>query len=146
MADPVTALTVVAVGATVGKGVMQYEAAQEKEKALDLQAKENVFQYQQKQLANLDMVKHVLARQQAQATVRGIDVSQSPSFNAVQRNTLNVAGKEGRNLDLEQTLMDENIDIEKQNVKNTLYAQLFGDAADLGTSFAQLQGKMPTSS
>lgn len=145
MADPVTALVVVATVATVGKGVMEYEGAQSKEQALDLQAKQNILTYQQKQLSNLDSISKVLDRQVAQSTVRGIDAGASPSFNAIQRNTLNIGAKEGRNLDTESTLMQENVDIEKQNVKNTLYGQLFGDAANLAGSFAGLAGKMPSS-
>jgi hypothetical protein len=144
MADPVTALTVVAAGATIGKGVMQYEEAESKETALDLQAKQNILTFQQKQLSTLDSVSKVLDRQEAQATVRGIDTSMSPSFNAIERETLNVGAKEGRNLNTESSLMERNVDIEKQNVKNTLYGQLFGDVAGAATSFASLQSKIPT--
>lgn len=146
MADPVSALAVTAVvagGAELGKAYFQNEAAKDKERALDLQAQENILTYQQKQLSNLDAVSKVLDRQVAQSTVRGIDASMSPSFNAVQRATLNVGAKEGRNLDTENTLAQENIDIEKTNVKNTLYGQLFGDVAETAMSFASLAGKMP---
>lgn len=146
MADPVTALVVVGTVAAVGeigKASMQMQAADEKEKALDRQAQENIVSYQQKTLSNLDVTQKILDRQVAQSTVRGVNASQSPSFNAIQRNTLNVSAKEGRNLDLEKTLMDENVDIEKQNVKNTLYAQLFGDVTDTAMSFASLSGKVP---
>jgi hypothetical protein len=145
MADPVTALAVVAAGATVAKGVTQYQAAESKEAGLDLQAKQNILQFQQKQLSNLDSISKVLDRQEAQSTVRGIDASMSPSFNAIERDTLNIGAKEGRNLNTESTLMERNVDIEKENVKNTLYGQLFGDAASFATSFAGLQGKVPTS-
>ena len=144
MADPVTALVVVASVATIGEGVMQYKGAESKEAGLDLQAKQNILTCQQKQLSNLDSISKVLDRQEAQSTVRGIDASMSPSFNAIERNTLNIGAKEGTNLNTESTLMERNVDIEKQNVKNTLYGQLFGDAAQLGMSFAGLQGKVPT--
>lgn len=144
MADPVTALVVVAAGATVGKAAMQYEGAESKEEALDLQARQNILTYQQKQLSTLDSVSKVLDRQEAQATVRGINTGMSPSFNAIERDTLNIGAKEGRNLNTESTLMERNVDIEKQNVKNTLYGQLFGDVASAATSFASLEGKMPS--
>lgn len=144
MADPVTALAVVAAGATVAKGITQYQGAESKEAALDLQAKQNILTFQQKQLSTLDSVSKVLDRQEAQATVRGIDTSMSPSFNAIQRETLNVGAKEEQNINTESSLMERNVDIEKQNVKNTLYGQLFGDVASTATSFASLQGKMPS--
>jgi len=140
MADPVTALVVVAAGATVGKAVMQYESAQDKERALDLQSQENMLSYQEKSLSNLDATQKILDRQIAQSTVRGIAADKSPSFNAIQRETLNISAKTGKNLELGKTLSDENIDIEKSNVKNTLYAQLFGDVGDAAMSFAKLQG------
>ncbi len=120
MSDPVTALAIVGFGGPIGKGAMQYKAAQEKEKALDF---------------NNDGINETF-------NGKGINISKSPSFNAIQRETLNTSAKVGKNTDLEKTLMHENIDIEKQNVKNTLYAQLFGDASDAAISFAALQGKM----
>lgn len=144
MADPVTALTVVALGSTVAKGFEQDQAANEKDAALDLQAKENILSYQQKSLSNLDVTKQILDKQTAESTVRGINASMSPSFNAIQRNTVNIGAKEGRNLDTEQSIMEQNTDIEKQNVKDTLYAQLFGDVSDVGLSFAKLKGSAPS--
>jgi hypothetical protein len=147
MADPVTALYIigaVSAGSAVVKSQQQSVAAKEQIRALDLQAKQNTLAYQQKSVSNLDVTKRVLDRQIAQSTVRGIKPSLSPSFNALQRDTLNTAAKTERNSELEQNLMQQNIDIEKRNVKNTLYAQLFGNAADVGLSFARLQNKMPS--
>jgi hypothetical protein len=72
-------------------------------------------------------------------STRGVAFS-SPSFNAVQRDTENIAATEKKNLDLSKSMLDRHIAVEKRNVRNTLYAHLFGDVAKLGLSFAQLGG------
>ncbi len=136
---PQASLLILATAAAmeVGEGVMQVQAAQGKEKQLDLQAKQNELQYQQQTLSHLDNLNKVIQHQTAQMTTRGVAFS-SPSFNAVQRNTENIAAKEQKNLDIEKSLSDNLIDIEKRNVRNSLYGQLFGDVASLGLSFAKL--------
>lgn len=133
----------IAVASEVGKADMEYQAAQQKEKALDLQAKQMALQTQQKTLANYDVMEKVLDAQIAHQTITGTAFS-SPSFNAIQRNTLNIGAKKQRNTDIEGELAQENIDIEKDNVKTTLYAQLFGDAANAASSAFTIAGKMPT--
>lgn len=137
------AMAAVAVGATVGKMGMEVQAANEKEQALDLQAKQMALQTQQKTLANYDVMEKVLDAQVAHMTTTGTAFS-SPSFNAIQRNTLNIGSKKQRNTDIEGDLAQANIDIEKQNVRTTLYAQLFGDTAQIASSAFSVAGKMPT--
>ena len=141
---PQAGLVILATAAAmeVGKGVMEVQAAKAQESALDLQAKQNEVQYQQKTLSNLDSLDKVIQHQTAQMTTRGVAFS-SPSFNAIQRNTENVAAREQRNLNTQKSILDANIDIEKRNVKNSLYGQLFGDAASFGLSFAQLNSLGP---
>lgn len=141
---PQAGLVILATAAAmeVGKGVMEVQAAKAQENALDLQAKQNEMQYQQKTLSNLDSLDKVIQHQTAQMTTRGVAFS-SPSFNAIQRNTENVAAREQRNLNTQKSILDANIDIEKRNVKNSLYGQLFGDAASFGLSFAQLNSLGP---
>ena len=138
---PQASLLILATAAAmeVGKGVMEVQAAKAQENALDLQAKQNELQYQQKTLSNLDSLDKVIQHQTAQMTTRGVAFS-SPSFNAIQRNTENIAARQQKNLDIQKTFLDANVDIEKRNVKNTLYGQLFGDAANTLMSFAQLNG------
>lgn len=138
---PQASLWLLATAATmeVGKGVMEVQAAKAQENALDLQAKQNELQYQQQTLSNLDSLDKVIQKQTAQMTTRGVAFS-SPSFNAVQRNTENIAARQQKNLDIQKTFLDANTAIEKRNVKNSLYGQLFSDAASFGFSFAQLQG------
>ncbi|WP_218814188.1 hypothetical protein [Rickettsiella endosymbiont of Dermanyssus gallinae] len=126
----------------VGKGVMEMQASKAQESALDLQAKQNQLQYQQQTLSNLDSLDKVIQHQTAQMTTRGVAFS-SPSFNAIQRNTTNIAAKQQKNLDIQKSILDANIDIEKRNVKNSLFGQLFGDAAGTAMSFGQLQGMRP---
>ncbi|HEY2567216.1 MAG TPA: hypothetical protein VGH95_05895 [Candidatus Aquirickettsiella sp.] len=141
---PQASLLILATAAAmeVGEGVMQVQAAEGKEKQLDLQAKQNELQYQQKTLSNLDNLNKVIQHQTAQMTTRGVAFS-SPSFNAVQRDTENIAAKQQKNLDIEKSLSDNLIDIEKRNVRNSLYSQLFGDVGSLGLSFAKFNGMSP---
>lgn len=127
----------------VGKGVMEIQAAQAQEHALDLQAKQNEVQYQQKTLNNLESLDQVLQHQTAQMTTRGMAFSSSPSFNAIERNSVNITARQQRNLDIEKSILDQNTELEKRNVKNSLYAQLFGDVGHTGLSFAQLNGLRP---
>lgn len=135
-------MAAVATGATIGKMGMEYEAAQAREKALDLQATQQKLQYQQKTLSNLDVMEKVLDAQQAAMTTRGVAFT-SPSFNAIQRATLNIGAKKQSNLEIERAIGEENIDIEKENVRNTLYAQLFGDTANLAMTAASIYTKAP---
>ena len=121
----------------VGKGVMAVQAANAQESALDLQAKQNEVQYQQQTLSNLDSLDKVIQHQTAQMTTRGVAFS-SASFNAVQRNTENIAAKQQKNLNIQKNILDQNVEIEKRNVKDSLYGQLFGDAAGFAMSFAQI--------
>lgn len=132
----------VSVASKIGQAEMQSRAADEREAALNLQAEQQTLQNQQKTLSNYDVLKKALAAQEAQMTVRGAAFS-SPSFNAIQRDTINIAGKRQKNIDIEGDLSEANIDIEKSNVRNTLYAQLFGDAADIAMSGASFLEKMP---
>jgi uncharacterized protein (DUF3084 family) len=126
----------------VGKGVMEAQAANAQENQLDLQAKQNELQYQQKTLSNLDSLDQVIQHQTAQMTTRGVAFS-SASFNAIQRNTENIAARQQANLDTQKSISDANVDIEKQNVKYSLYGQLFGDGANTLMTFGQLNGMRP---
>jgi hypothetical protein len=133
----------VAVGAEVGKGVMEVNAANEREKSLDLEGKQMQIQSQQKALANYDVMEKVIDAQIAHQTTTGTAFS-SPSFNAIQRNTLNIGEKKAKNLELEGDIAEENIEQEKRNVRTTLFAQLFGDVATSAESVASFTSKMPT--
>lgn len=132
----------VAAGATVGKMGFEYEASQQREKALDLQAEQQTLAYQQKTLQNLDSVEKVLDAQTAAMTTRGVAFS-SPSFNAIQRATLNIGSKKQSNLETENSIAQENIELEKENVRNTLYAQLFGDVSNLAMQGSNIYSKAP---
>jgi hypothetical protein len=133
----------IAVGAKVGQMNMEYNAAQQKEKSLDLQSKQQTLAYQQKTLSNYDVMEKVIDAQTAAMTTRGVAFS-SPSFNAIQRNTMNIGSKQQRNIDIENDLSQANIDIEKENVQNTLYAQLFGDVSSLAMEGLGMYSKMPS--
>jgi len=138
---PQASLLILATAAAmeVGKGAMEIQAATAQENALDLQAKQNELLYQQQTLSNLDSLDKVIQKQTAQMTARGVSFS-SASFNATQRNTENIASRQQKNLDIQKSISDETIAIEKRNVRNSLYGQLFGDVAGMGMSFALLNG------
>ena len=138
-----TALLVVAGVAEAGKIGSQFAAADAQENALNLQAKEMQVQAQQKTLSNYDVMQKVLDAQEAQMTVRGTAFS-SPSFNAIQRETLNVGDKKFKNIKIEGDIAQQNIDNEKSNVRSKLYAQLFGDASDIAMAGMNMSRKMPT--
>lgn len=143
MADPVTALLVISAGASVVKLGVEANAADEKLKALDLTKEQHVLAHQQKTLANFDTMEKLLQHQTAQATTRGVGLG-SPSLEAIQRNTMNIGAKEQSNLDIEENIFERNIDIEKSNVNQTLFAELFGEAAGAASNFAGVKSKLPS--
>jgi hypothetical protein len=134
-----------AAAAELGKASMQVKAANARESQLEMQAQQLRLQHQQKTLANYDAMQKVLAAQEAAMTTRGVAFS-SPSFNAIQRNVLNVGSKNQKNIDIENDLADYGIEIEKQNVKRTLFAQLFGDVEESVMGGLGIANNMPTSS
>lgn len=132
----------IAMASEAGGMVMKVNAANETEKALDLQAKENRLQYQQKTLSNYEMIEKTLDAQTAQQTVRGTAFN-SPSFNAIQRDTVNIGSRKQKNLDIEEDLNQRNISIEKQNVRSKLYASLFGDVSNIARSAMSFNDSIP---
>lgn len=135
--DPVTVFMILAAGATVAKGVFQAEAANEQEKALNLKNELQTLQYQQKKLSTYSLLEKTLATQTAEATTRGVSLG-SASLGAIQQETWNIGGRQLGNIEAEKDIMGRNINVEKSNVRKTLYASLFGDAADLAMSGAKL--------
>lgn len=139
-----TAIFAAAAVAEAGKAYTDVKSARAEDSAIDLQAKQNELQTQQKTLNNYDVMEKLVDSQIAHMTTTGAAFS-SPSFNAIQRSALNTGAREGKNIQIEGDIADENANIEKQNVRNTLYSKLFGDAADVGLGYANLSSKMPTS-
>ncbi len=120
-----------------GKGIFQVSAANEQMESLDLKNDFQVLQSQQKRLSTYSLLEKTLASQTAEVSTRGVSFG-SPSFNAIQRETLNIGGRELKNQEVEQDFLHRNLQIEKSNVRKTLYASLFGDVADLAMSGAKL--------
>jgi len=137
------ALAAISTGATIGKMSAEKEAEQANLSALNQQSQLSALQYQQKTLQNLDITDKMLSRQAAQMAVRGVAFD-SPSFNAIQRETVNIGGRKASNLETEESLSQQGINIEKKNVKNTLHAQLFGDVSNLALNLAGFGTKLPT--
>jgi len=90
------ALAAISAGATVAKMSAEKEAAQADLSAINQQSRLQSIQYQQKQLQNLDLTEKMISKQTAQMTTRGVAFD-SPSFNAVQRDTINTGSKQARN-------------------------------------------------
>ena len=143
MADPVSGLIVVSLVARGAQAISQSAAAEEKLASLDLMHEENVLRHQQKTLSNFDTTQKVLDAQIAQATVRGVGLGSS-SLEAIQRNTFNISSRRQSNLDIEESILDKNLLAEKENVKNTLFAELFGDVASGAADFFKAGNSMPT--
>lgn len=140
---PLMLLAGLMVGSTVAQAESQYSSEQESLASLKTQSKEQQLQYQQKSMQNLDAVQKMFDAQVAWQTVSGSAMS-SPTFNAIQRNTANVGARSQRNLDLEETIVQQNIRTEKSNVRNKLYSQLFGDLASAAKSGAGIAAGMPS--
>lgn len=137
------ALAAISAGATVGKMSAEKEAEQANLSALNQQSRLSQLQYQQKTLQNLELTHQMLSKQAAQLSTRGVAFD-SPSFNAIQRETLNTAARKQTNQNTEESLTNQFYDIEKKNVKNTLHAQLFGDTANLALTALNIGDKFPT--
>ena len=139
------ALAAISAGATLGKMSAEKEAEQANLSAINKQSQLMTLQYQQKNLQNLDTIEKMLSRQAAQLSTRGVAFD-SPSFNAIQRETINSGARKARNLETEESLGQQSLNIERDNVKRTLHAQLFGDAANFAFNVAGFADKLPTGS
>ena len=138
------ALAAISAGATIGKMSAEKEAAQADLSAINQQAKLQTVQYQQKQLQNLDVTEKILSRQAAQMSTRGVSFD-SPSFNAIQRDTINSGAKQSRNDRLAESIGEDAFETEKKNVKRNLHAQLFGDVAEFSFNTATMVNNLPKS-
>ena len=139
------ALAAISAGATIGKMSAEKEAEQANLSAINTQSKLVALQYEQKNMQNLELTDKMLSRQAAQLSTRGVAFN-SPSFNAIQRETINIGAKKASNLQTEEALTQQALTIERKNVKNTLHAQLFGDMATFALSALSVADKWPTKS
>jgi hypothetical protein len=142
MAFAPIALAVIATAATGAKMYTDVQAAKAANQALDIASKNEQIKTNQKQLANMDVMQKVLDAQQASAGARGYTLN-SASLNAIERDTINRGAKEGRNIELEGSIAQTNIGIERANVKRSLFARMFGDVAGLGMNIAGLSQQLP---
>jgi hypothetical protein len=143
MADPVTALMVLAAAGTVGESYMDIKGEQAGEQALDLKEKADKLRFTQKTLSNYDVMQKVLDRETASASVRGVALS-SPSITAEATDVFNLGAKEQTNIDIERAIARENISLERRNIQNSLFSKLFSNATSLATSLASAKAGMPT--
>lgn len=134
----------ISVAGEVGKAYAQTESAREQQRSLDLMEKQTTLSYQQQKLQSMSSLEKFLDAQVANASVSGFAFS-SPTFNAIQRATVNTGMQELSNLVLGENIAKRNIEMERRKVKNTLFAQLFGDVTETAFSAANIWTKMPTS-
>ena len=127
-----TAATVAGLYETALSGQSQLEQ-------ISIQNKQRELQMTQKKASVYSETEKVLDRQIAQSTVSGITLD-SPSFNAIQRETMNISSKNIQNINTEEEFNEYNTKAEKENVRRTTYARLFGESASAGVSFATLKG------
>lgn len=139
----VAAATYITAAAAVGTSVAEIAAANQKTQALELQQKQSALQTQQKTLSNYDVMEKTIAAQIAHQSQTGTAFS-SPSFNAIQRNTVNIGARTAANTELEGKITQANAESEKANVRNTLFAQLFGNASNVAFSAAAINKSAPT--
>ena len=143
MADPVTAMLVVGGASTAGKMFFESEAESSQINSLNLEGQQKALQYNQRLLQNFDMTEKALASYEANAATRGVSLS-SPSLEAGKRDIYNLSAEERKNLGIEKSIFEQNIDTEKSNARTSLYAQLFGDVASFGERVAGVKSKLPT--
>lgn len=141
MSDPITALTAVALTAE-GVGMLSrrsesQDAAKARLDTLKLQSQQSTIKHQQEVLSNYDILEKTIATQIAQASGKGVGLG-SLSFEAIQRETVNKAAKEGKNLEIEESLFQQGIKNERKSVKKTLHASLFGDIASSAFDFVKI--------
>lgn len=145
MGDPASTgliLAAVSAGATVGKLSAEKQAEKANLSAINQQSKLLALQYQEKNIHNLEMTQKILERQAAQLSTRGVAFD-SPSFNAIQRETLNIGARNASKLQTEESLYKTGLDIERKNVRQTLHSQLFGDTASFAFNSIDLYEKYP---
>jgi len=123
---------------TGAKMVSQMSAAEAQQNAIEMKQKQDRLIYTQKRLSLGHAVEKTLQHQQAQASVKGLDMS-SPSINAMQRQTFNIGSEGFQNLKTEEEMGIYNANVEKKNVQDTMWGQLFGDIGQGASSFAQLK-------
>ncbi len=125
----------VEVGSTVMEVSEENAARNAALQQIELQSKESEVQYQQKTLANYDRLQSYLSAQEAAEATRGVGFNSS-SFNAIQRNTFNVAAREQHNLDIAQQLTQAQADVKKQEVNEKFAASVSGDVLNIGSMLA----------
>lgn len=111
--------------------------------ALELQEKQEKIAYEQKSLANYTQIQQVVDAQTAAATTRGYSLN-SPSFKAIQIDTLQKGGKRQRNLNLEQQVTEASYEAEKANIQQRLSAQIFGSVIGGARDFIDYSQSVPT--
>lgn len=129
MGVPAIALGVVALGADLAGMYENYQAEESKQKQIDEQQKLTRLEYVQRTLNNYDTMEKLLDSQTAAASARGVAMT-SPSLNAIQRNTYNVGARANENLKIEESISEQNARVEKENVRNAFYGNVFTGVAD----------------
>lgn len=127
----------------IAESSQEEQAAQAQQERLSLQASQEKLKHNQQTIKNYDNLQKMLSKQEAVASTRGYKLT-SPSFNAIQTHSMNIASKHQRNMNTAHAINMANIDMERHNVQNKLGSQLFGNAIGMGKDWAELAGGLPT--
>lgn len=129
------AAVIASVAATMGEGIEGAQAAQARQNALDIRLRQEQDAMRQQQINQTRKVNNVLATQNVMAATRGESLS-SPSFSAVQMDTLNQFAQDQNADALNLNFQKEAIDQQKAN------AQAQGNLSFLssGLSIAKMFG------
>lgn len=137
------ALGAMSVASEVGQASKEQQAAQAEQERLELQAQQEKLKHNQQMIKNYDNLQKMIGKQEAAASARGYKLS-SPSFNAMQLHSMQIASKHQQNMNTRHAINMANIDMERHNVQNKLSSQLFGNAISIGKDWAELAGGMPS--
>ena len=123
------------VGGEIAAGIERHIATEQALKALSLQEKETTVQYQQKTLANYNRMQQYLSAQTAEAVTRGVGFN-SASFNAIQRNTVNVTAREQKNLDVDYQIAKSTFAAKREAANEQFWGGTTSDILNVGSMVA----------
>lgn len=123
---PVGGLGAAAVVGVTGSVLAQTAGERSGKQALDLEAQQNQLEYAQKSNDAEVRLNQYLDKAEINSTVRGVAPG-SPSLGAQAIQAQNQTAREQQNLKTESDIKQRNIDVERKNLKNKLYGDLFGD-------------------
>lgn len=127
------ATTAVSVAAEGYSMYNQAQGAAMAQQSLNLQAKQNELAYAQKSLDTVTQLNNYLDVATAQSTTRGVGLG-SASLGSGLLSGHNRAASEQKNLDVEKSIFETNIETERRNIRNRLAGSLLGSVGKIAGS------------